>query len=147
DFGYFGTHTDLGDGWKFDNKASTYRYWNKQNLEKNLNAISTTSAVDKLNGANHIGDIATLSKESRWGVFRTGAWYDWAYTDRYQVPSNIVSQVDQPLGNFHEHFITQPFQPFAEFEWRATPKLVITAGIKAADYNMALNQYQDNGTT
>ena len=41
-------------------------------------------------------------------------------------------------GNFHEHFITQSFQPFAEYEWHATPKLVIIAGIKAADYNMAL---------
>ena len=27
------------------------------------------------------------------------------------------------------------------------PKLVITAGIKAANYNMTLNQYQDNGKT
>ena len=51
------------------------------------------------------------------GIFRTGAWYDWAYTDRYQVPSNIITQQDTPLGNFHEHFITQSFQPFAEFEW------------------------------
>jgi iron complex outermembrane receptor protein len=50
------------------------------------------------------------------------------------------------FGNFHEHFITESFQPFAEYEWRATQKLVVTAGIKAADYYMALNQYQDNGS-
>src|SRR5262249_14282946 len=72
-----------------------------------------------------------------------GAWYDWAYTDRYQIPSNVITWVDTPFGNFHEHFTTQSFQPFAEYEWRATPKLVITAGIKAADYAMRLNQYQD----
>ena len=88
-----------------------------------------------------------MSKESKWGIFRTGAWYDWAYTDRYQYPSNILTQQDTPLANFHEHFITQSFQPFAEFEWHPTPKLVITAGIKAADYDMTLNQYQDNGKT
>jgi iron complex outermembrane receptor protein len=81
------------------------------------------------------------------GIFRTGIWYDWAYTDRYQIPSNILTQVDTPLGNFHEHFITQSFQPFGEFEWHVTPKLVVTAGLKTADYNMALNQYQDNGKT
>src|ERR1700687_5847898 len=60
DFGYIGLHSDLGGGWILDNKASTYRYWNKQNLEKNLVAISPTSAIDKLNGANHIGDILTV---------------------------------------------------------------------------------------
>jgi iron complex outermembrane receptor protein len=150
DFEYFGFTSDLGNGWKFDTKAYTTRYWNKQ-FYQNGGTVSLTSAkpsgVDKLNGYRHAGDTAILSWESRYGVFRTGAWYDWAYTDRYQVPSNIVSQVDQPLGNFHEHFITQSIQPFAEFEWRATPKLVVTAGIKAADYNMALNQYQDNGKT
>jgi iron complex outermembrane receptor protein len=83
----------------------------------------------------------------KWGVFRTGLWYDWAYTDRYQYPSQPVTQVDTPFPNFHEHFITQSIQPFAEFEAHPTQKLSITAGIKAADYNMSLNQYQDNGKT
>jgi iron complex outermembrane receptor protein len=150
DFEYAGFTSDLGNGWKFDTKAYTTRYWNKQ-FYQNGGTVSLTSAkpsgVDKLNGYRHAGDTAILSWESRFGVFRTGAWYDWAYTDRYQIPSNIVTQVNQPLGNFHEHFITQSIQPFAEFEWRAAPKLVVTAGIKAADYNMALNQYQDNGKT
>ena len=95
------------------------------------------SGVDKLNGYRHAGDTLVVSKETKWGIFRTGAWYDWAYTDRYQVPSNILTQQDTPLANFHEHFITQSFQPFAEFEWRPAPKLVITAGIKAADYKMS----------
>jgi iron complex outermembrane receptor protein len=150
DFEYFAFTSDMGDGWKFDTKAYTTRYWNKQ-FYQNGSTVSLSSnkpsGVDKMNGYRHAGDTAILSKETKWGVFRTGAWYDWAYTDRYQVPSNILTQVDTPLGNFHEHFITQSFQPFAEFEWHATPRLVVTAGIKAADYNMALNQYQDNGKT
>jgi iron complex outermembrane recepter protein len=150
DFEYAAFTSELGKGWTFDTKAYTTRYWNKQ-FYQNGGTVNLTSAkpggVDKLNGYRHAGDTAILSKESKWGVFRTGIWYDWAYTDRYQVPSNILSQVDTPLPNFHEHFITQSSQPFAEFEWRATRKLVVTAGIKAADYNMHLNQYQDNGKT
>jgi iron complex outermembrane receptor protein len=150
DFEYANFDSDLGDGWKFDTKAYTTRYWNKQ-FYQNGAAVNLTSSkpsgVDKLNGYRHAGDTAVISKESRWGIFRTGLWYDWAYTDRYQVPSNILTQVDTPLGNFHEHFVTQSFQPFAEFEWRATQRLVVTAGIKAANYQMALNQYQDNGKT
>ncbi|MCU1339347.1 MAG: TonB-dependent receptor [Bryobacterales bacterium] len=145
DFGYIGLNADLGHGWRLDNKASTYRYWNKQNLEKNLTTLSVTSGVDKLNGANHIGDTVTLSHESRWGVFRTGIWYDWAYTDRYQYPSSPFTWADTITPNFHEHFITQTYQPYAEYEWRATPKLVVTAGIKDARYDMHFEQYQDNG--
>ncbi len=146
DFEYADFNSDLGNGWKFDTKAYTTRYWNKQFYQSgatvNLTAAKP-SGVDKLNGYRHAGDTAILSKESKWGIFHTGLWYDWAYTDRYQIPSNILTQQDTPLGNFHEHFVTQSFQPFADFEWRATSRLVVTAGIKDANYAMALDQYQD----
>jgi iron complex outermembrane receptor protein len=150
DFEYASFNSDLGNGWKFDTKAYTTRYWNKQNYQNgatvNLTAAKP-SGVDKLNGYRHAGDTVTLSDTTRWGIFRTGVWYDWAYTDRYQIPSNILTWQDTPFGNFHEHFVTQSFMPFAEYEWHPLQKFVITAGIKAADYNMTLNQYQDNGKT
>ncbi|HYW46587.1 MAG TPA: TonB-dependent receptor [Bryobacteraceae bacterium] len=150
DFEYAAYNADLGGGWKFNTKLYTTRYWNKQFYQNGATVNLTSSkpsGVDKLNGYRHAGDTAILSKETHWGVFRTGIWYDWAYTDRYQIPSNILTQQDTPLGNFHEHFITQSVQPFAEFEWHATPRLVATVGMKAADYAMTLNQYQDNGKT
>jgi iron complex outermembrane receptor protein len=150
DFEYIAYNADLGNGWKFDDKAYTTRYWNKQ-FYQNGGTVNLTSSkpsgVDKLNGYRHVGDTAILSKESKWGTFRTGLWYDWAYTDRYQVPSNIITQLNTPLGNFHEHFITQSTQPFAEFEWHPAPKLSVTVGVKDANYLMSLNQYQDNGKT
>jgi iron complex outermembrane receptor protein len=150
DFEYAAYNADLGGGWKFDTKLYTTRYWNKQ-FYQNGGTVNLTSSkpsgVDKLNGYRHAGDEAILSKESKWGVFRTGVWYDWAYTDRYQVPSNILTQLDTPLGNFHEHFITQSTQPFAEFEWHPAPRFVVTVGVKDANYEMTLNQYQDNGKT
>jgi iron complex outermembrane recepter protein len=148
DFEYAAYTADLGNGWKFNTKAYTTRYWNKQFYQNGATVNLTSSkpsGVDKLNGYRHAGDTATLSKETKWGIFRTGIWYDWAYTDRYQIPSNILTGQDTPLGNFHEHFITESIQPFAEFEWHAAPKLVVTAGVKAADYFMSLVQYQDNG--
>lgn len=150
DFEYAAFTGELGGGWKIDTKAYTTRYWNKQFYQNgstvNLSS-SKPSGVDKLNGYRHAGDTLVVSKETKWGTFRTGTWYDWAYTDRYQIPSNILTQFDTPLGNFHEHFITESIQPFAEFEWHPLPRLVITAGIKAADYFMHLEQYQDNGKT
>jgi len=150
DFEYAAFTSNLGDGWLFDTKLYTTRYWNKQFYQNGTTVNLSTakpSGVDKLNGYRHAGDTAIVSKVTKWGIFRTGLWYDWAYTDRYQIPSNILTQQDTPFGNFHEHFITQSFQPFAEFEWHPLRNLAVTAGIKAADYNMALNQYQDNGKT
>ena len=149
DFEYAAFTTDLGNGWKFDTKAYTTRYWNKQNYQNGTTVSigpSTPSGVDKLNGYRHAGDTAILSDQTKWGIFRFGGWYDWAYTDRYQIPSNILTWQDTPLPNFHEHFITQSFQPFAEFEWHPLPKFVVIAGVKDANYEMTLNQYQDNFT-
>jgi iron complex outermembrane receptor protein len=162
DFEYADFNAQSSDGWTLDNKAYTTRYWNKQfyqNLSFNTTGayagfpkaiVLTTAApsgVDKLNGYRHAGDTLVVSKAFSFGILRFGGWYDWAYTDRYQVPSNPITGLDTPLGNFHEHFITQTFQPFAEFEWHPLRKLVVTAGIKSALYGMILNQYQDNGKT
>lgn len=154
DFEYAAYNADLGDGWKFDTKLYTTRYWNKQFLQKggvpgvaDTQTAASPTGVDKLNGYRHAGDEAILSKQIKWGVFRTGIWYDWAYTDRYQYPSNLVTELNTPFPNFHEHFITQSTQPFAEFEWHAAPKLVVTVGVKDAYYGFNLNQFQDNGKT
>jgi iron complex outermembrane receptor protein len=153
DFEYFAYNTDLGKGWTFDTKFYTTRYWNKQFYQNGSTVTivpyssSTPSGVDKLNGYRHAGNEAILTGQTRWGVFRTGIWYDWSYTDRYQIPSNIVTQQDTLVGNFHEHFVTTSTQPFAEFEWHTAPKLNITVGVKDANYGIALNQYQDNGKT
>ena len=148
DFDYAAYNADLGDGWTLDTKAYTTRYWNKQFYQNGGTLNVTTSkpsGVDKLNGYRHAGDTLIVSKLTRYGTFRAGGWYDWAYTDRYQFPSNSLTHVDTPFGNFHEHFITESIQPFAEFEWHAAPRLVITAGVKDANYYMSLAQYQDNG--
>ncbi len=145
EFSYIGVTSNLGHGWRLDNKTYQYRYWNKQNY--NGTTITATSGVDKLNGYNKFGDVLSAVKDLKWGTFRTGVWYEWAYTDRYQIPSDPRTWVNTPFGNFHEHFITQSWQPFAEYEFRATSRLSITAGVKYAQYNMHLNQFADNGKT
>ena len=125
DFEYFGVKSDLGHGWKMDNKTYTYRYWNKQNY--NGSSISKSSATDKLNGYRKVGDVLAISREWARGTLRTGIWYEWAYTDRYQTPSDPRTWVDAALPNFHEHFITRSAQPFVEYEYRLTRDLSVTA--------------------
>jgi iron complex outermembrane receptor protein len=160
DFSYVGINSDLGHGWKLDSKLYTYRYWNKQNynnpslgsnglfspFDNNTSSVLTT-AVDKLNGYRKAGEITSLSYETRRGILRTGLWFEWAYTDRYQAPSDPRTYQDALLPNFHEHFITTSAQPYIEYEYLVTRDLSVTAGVKAAQYSMNLTQYADNGKT
>lgn len=149
DFEYFGYNSDLGGGWKFDSKAYTYRYWNSEPYAVSPVSLSSSApnGVDKLNGYRQAGGYGNLSYDDKWGTFVLGGWYNWAYTDRYQYPMNILTMVITPLPNFHEHFITQNFEPFAQYRWKATQKLAITVGIKTLKTDLVLNQYQDNGST
>jgi iron complex outermembrane receptor protein len=158
DFSYVGVNSDLGHGWRLDSKLYTYRYWNKQNYNNpsiqangffasGSASITPTSAVDKLNGYRKAGNITTVSHETTRGILRAGLWFEWAYTDRYQIPSDPRTWVDAALPNFHEHFITTTAQPFVEYEYRVTRDISLTAGMKVAQYGMNLTQYADNGKT
>ena len=160
DFEYVGYKQQLGKGWYLDTKPYTYSYYNAQYYAtqpsggKPINAANCNPAkgarpcaVDKLNSYRKYGEITSISNVSKYGTFRTGMWYEWAATDRYQIPSDPISHVDDVLPNFHEKFWTNSYQPFAEYEWHATRALTVTGGFKWAHYNQDLKQYADNGKT
>jgi iron complex outermembrane receptor protein len=164
DFEYVGYKQQLGKGWSLDTKPYTYSYYNAQyyatqptNKSKQPIPINTANcnptsgprpcAVDKNNSYRKYGEITSLSNVSKYGVFRAGMWYEWATTDRYQIPSDPISHTDDVLPNFHEKFWTNSIQPFAEYEWHATNKLSVTGGLKWSYFNQSLKQYADNGKT
>ncbi len=146
DFDYVGLDSDLGGGWRFDDKLYSNRYYNHQQYN-NGTSITATSATDKLNSYRKYGNDASLTEESRWGVLRLGIWYEWANTDRFQTPTDPRTYIDLLTPNFHEKFVTQSTQPYAQYEYRVTRRLSITAGIKLSDYDIHLNQFADNGKT
>ena len=145
DFEYVGLHSDLGHGWRLENKAYSNRYYNHQQYN-NGTSITATSATDKLNSYRKYGNIAQVAQESKWGVFRAGFWYEWANTDRFQTPTDPRTFIDLLSPNFHEKFITQSAQPFAQYEFHVTRRLVVTGGFKMSNYNVHLLQYADNGS-
>jgi iron complex outermembrane receptor protein len=105
-------------------------------------------AVDKYNSYRKYGETSTLSQVSRFGVLRAGMWYEWARTNRHQYPTDpLMGYRDQPLPNFAEKFVTNSYQPFAEFEFHATKKLALTPGVKFAYYTVGTQQFADNGKT
>jgi iron complex outermembrane receptor protein len=164
---------DFGKSWKLDTKSYTYGYSNHQHYQNATdNDLVTDSVltqtieekvggddqpagpnydkkptgVDKLNQYARGGEIATLSYATNWGVFRTGSWYEFTNTLRYQIYTDPITWVDSPYiknNKFHEHFLTYAVQPFAEFQLVAIPRWTITVGIKDAFYRMNLTQYPD----
>ncbi len=147
---------DFAHGWRLETKPYTYSYSNHQHYNNNQvagsvasPAVTTTSAIDKMNQYNRIGEITSVSAASKYGVFRTGAWYEYTPTNRYQIKSDPRTWVDSNLISnlkFHENFNIQSVQPFAEYQLVAIPRWTITAGIKDAYYNMWLKQWADGKT-
>lgn len=144
DFNYIGVTSNLGNGWKLDNKAYVYRYWNKQNYNSST-AIAYNSATDKLNSYVTYGNTLRLSKDFDIGTLRTGLWMDAAHSYRFQIPNNPLTGVDVAVPNFSERYKTTTLQPYVEFELHVTPALKITPGVKFALYQQDFNHLQDNG--
>ncbi|MGA7156370.1 MAG: TonB-dependent receptor [Acidobacteriaceae bacterium] len=149
---------DFAHNWHLDTKPYTYSYSNHQHYNNDQyseadatlelsTSVTATSGIDKMNQYNRGGDITTISQASKYGVFRTGAWYEYTHTNRYQIDTNPTDWVDSDLIGkikFHEHFITRAVQPFAEYQLVAIPHWTITAGLKDAYYNMTVTQYASN---
>jgi iron complex outermembrane receptor protein len=146
DLEYVGWTNQWGHGWQTDFKPYTLSYYNAQYYNNSLTTLNATSAVDKLNSYRKYGETFTASQVSKYGIFRTGLWYEWATTNRYQIPSNPLTHVDVTLPNFHETFYTNSYQPFAEYEFHVTQKLTLTGGFKYSYFTQDLTQFQDRKT-
>lgn len=155
-FNYLGFKSDLGGGWKLDNKTYFNYYANQQNYA-NISAPDQTSAsllasskpgVDKLNSYHTMGNILRLSKDFELGTLRTGIQTERSDTPRHQVYVNYLTG-NQASGGviFNEDFQTTIIQPYAEFAWKATPALTITPGVKYNTFTHSLTQFPDNSAS
>lgn len=151
---------DFGKSWRLEAKPYVYSYSNHQHYNNNQysdngddggqltgDSVSTTSAIDKMNQYIKGGVILHLSAASKYGVFRAGGWYEYTSTDRYQIETDPRTWIDSDLIGkikFREGFITRDYQPFAEYQLVAIPRLTVTAGVKDADYNMTVKQWASN---
>jgi iron complex outermembrane receptor protein len=177
DFEYVGLKTEFSHGWYLEVKPYTYNYDNGElftnatpiteattvNGSKTYNGVAVAPCnvavvkkgisaipcgVDKYNSYRKYGETSVLTQTSRFGVFRTGMWYERARTDRHQYPSDPLNNwADQALPNFAEQFSTNSYQPYGEFEFHVTRKLNITAGTKFAAYTFDILHHADNGKT
>jgi iron complex outermembrane receptor protein len=110
---------------------------------------------DKLNRYRVIGDVSRVNKDFSFGQIRTGLWIEKADTDRHNYDLEMVTgnpnydygtRLYCDLGtkaNCGKGFTTPrtdivffeksgwvQYQPFVDFEWKATDSLTITPGVK-----------------
>jgi len=173
DFEYIGVKTTPATNWLIDGKAYTYDYYNGQHyasapsnttgctgispclaepycetivVKKGVGAIPC--GVDKLNSYRKAGGTLNVNYTAKKFTIRTGVWYEWAHTWRYQWPSDpLKNWTDQTLPNFAEEFWTETVQPFGEIEYRPIARLGITAGVKSYYTSLQTQQYSDDGKT
>ncbi len=163
-FSYVGVTSNLGGGWKVDDKAYVYSYYNKQNYANGSKpgaALSTVNALplamtpsdplgstglDKLNSYVTFGDLLRLTQDSSLGTLRTGVWLDIAHSHRYQLEANPTNWVDFPIANFQEQYKTTTVQPYLEYTFKVTPQFEVTPGVKYANYRQDFVHNADLGS-
>ena len=120
----------------------------------NYSAAPTASAtsagfgcgVDKYNSYRTYGETSQLSQVSRFGIFRAGMWYSWSKTNRHQYPADpLQNWLDATFPNFSEKFVSDAYQPFAEYDFHIGSKFSVTPGVKFDYYTIGTKQFADNG--
>ena len=132
----------------YDGVAISTLGCNQPAANKAKTVYALPCGIDKYNSYRKYGETLLVTQTSKLGVFRTGLWYEWADTNRHQYPSDPANGwADQALPKFNESFWTDSYQPYAEFEYHATPKFNITAGTKFAYYTIKVLHHADDGST
>jgi iron complex outermembrane receptor protein len=174
DFEDIGLQTALGNGWRLDNKVYTYSYNNASHEKPKLGsgaAAGTMLGSLKQNEYRTVGDAFALVHEDEAGTFKAGLWhdftknhrstygvnYDTTGADAIDLSSTALYKAAAPGGNpltlpgqigYNYKYLlvdkATTWQPYAEYEWRATPALTLNAGVKhmrfTRDFNAVVNQ-------
>jgi iron complex outermembrane receptor protein len=127
------------------------------------NSLTRTAIVgnipgyEKLNHYRVYGDAFKAVNKSSLGTARVGVWYEYSTTNRHiydldlstglynrketAVNAATLTGTDRPIDSvgYEEHSTIHSLQPFAEFEWQATPTTTITPGVKAVRINRSMD--------
>ncbi len=146
-FQYIGVKSDLGNGWKLDDKLYNYGYINHESIGGNPVTSGTVAAedtaIDKLNEYHTTGNLLRVTDDISMGTLRTGLWTEYANSNRHQIPSDeLTGWTDASAPNFSETYGTTTVQPYAEFEFKVNDDFKITPGVKYAYYHQDYNHLQ-----
>jgi iron complex outermembrane receptor protein len=109
DTGFISLNSDLGNGWKLEDKVYTFSYNNSSHESPANNggativAGKTVAGTDlagrfKVNSVRAVGDTLAVSHEDDMGTFKTGVWFDYQHGPRYQIALDYNVANAQKLG-------------------------------------------------
>ena len=111
DTAFIAINSDLGGGWKLDDKVYTFSYNNSSHESPANNGGSTknpatgkiTVGTDlagrfKVNSVRSVGNTFAISHTDDIGTFKTGAWFDYQHGPRYQIALDYNVANAQALG-------------------------------------------------
>ena len=169
DFEYIGLDSNLGSGWKLDNKVYTYSY---KNVSHEKPKVGTGAAAGqilgsvKLNQYRTYGDSFALTNDNTAGTFKTGFWYDQTKNHRYtygvnydasgpdqiDLSSTALYKAAAPGGNpltlpgavgyDYSYLLLDKdttFQAFAEYTWHVTADFDLNGGLKYQKFTRSLD--------
>jgi len=111
DTGFIALDSDLGGGWKLDDKVYTFSYNNSSHESPANNGGATINPLTgkviagtdlagrfKLNSVRSAGDTFALTHDDDRGTFKTGVWFDYQHGPRYQIALDYNIANAQALG-------------------------------------------------
>ncbi len=111
DTGFIAFDSDLGSGWKVDDKVYTFSYNNSSHESPANNGGATISPTTgkvvagtdlagrfKVNSVRSVGNILAVTHDDAMGTFKTGVWFDYQHGPRYQIALDYNIANAQALG-------------------------------------------------
>lgn len=168
-FTALGIDTQLTNGLKMSNKLYTYGYFHtgKNGLDPNGETPNGTNLLPTPNNDVHgqemrmnyqeFGDVLRFTQATSLGDLKYGLWYAHQWNDRYQAEIDLTQNsafnpnaglagpynaIDRDM-----HDTLDSAQPYIEFDWKLSPKLTLTPGVKYAWFRRSIDATvnQDTG--
>lgn len=119
----------------------------------------------KLNYYHVYGDILRLNQDLPFGTIRAGVWLETSKSKRARIdydltaatldfketcpklqPGVICNRGAASAINYIQGSTWDQYQPFVDFEWRVTPELTITPGLKYVHFQRDVNSPINQGS-
>lgn len=165
---------DLTDSLHFEDTAYTYYYSNHTVSAADVTGTASPSKTlpkgdipgyFKLNYYHVYGDIARLTQDLPFGELRAGLWWETSKSKRARLdydltartfdfketcpklqPGVICNRGTASYVNYIQGSTWDQYQPFVDFEWRVTPELTVTPGLKYLHFERDVNSPVNQGS-
>jgi iron complex outermembrane receptor protein len=159
DFEYVGIQSAF-DGWTIDNKLYTYAYYHHGDNGLDLSGktpngtfYSPTDVPGQRMRMDYrsVGDVLNVRHDFAFGDIKTGLWVDRQSNSRqqYEVDWTQGGILNPPNSSSIDRLMSEDLtivQPYLQVDWKATPRLTISPGLRYDYFGRSLDAQVNQGT-